>query len=496
MIENTIDIPLDVPLLPYRLLKAGDLTCMYEAGNLRYVKCGDIEIVRMMYGAVRDQNWDTVIPAIAEERIAENKEGIFISYTAMYHSGDIQYKAWFEINLLINNSIFYAMQGIALSSFKKNRIGICVLHPLSSCAGKQVTIKKPAGNIYTAVFPELIAPHQPFKNIQQMQWQPAAQLDVRLCFEGDVFETEDQRNWSDSSYKTYSTPLDLPYPVLLKTGETMQQSVVLNITGETRQQKKAVKRSDKTILLKQNAFSKIGYLHSAFLNREAFNESMQTQVHHLRVELYVYKDDWQEELMHAAANAAKLNAKLELILFFENDYDRQRSSLVQSIGFVAQSIYSMLLLDRRAKISTALLMSKAYPLIKTAWPSIKVGYGTDAYFASLNRSRPDNLLYDFVSFSVMPQVHASDTRSLIENLECQRDMIKTIRSFTRKEIHISPLSFHKIKNHDAVSEENSIVEEDAMMHSRFAESWILFALQEFEEADFVSIPFLKRDASI
>jgi D-apionolactonase len=490
MIENTIDMPLNVPLLPYRLLKAGDITCLYEAGNLRYVKCGDIEMVRMMYGAVRDKNWDTVIPTIAEELITENEEGVFISYTALYNSGDIQYKAWFEISLLINNSILYAMKGTALSSFKKNRIGICVLHPLSSCVGKQVTIKKPAGDSYTAEFPELIAPHQPFKDIQQMQWQPAAQLDACLCFEGDVFETEDQRNWGDSSYKTYSTPLDLPYPVLLKIGETMQQRVVLTITGETKQQK-AIKRSHKTILLKQNTFPKIGYSHSAFLNGETFNDSMQTQIHHLRVELYVYKGGWQEELTLATVNAARLNTKLELILFFENDYDRQLSSLVQSIAIVAQTIYSMLLLDKNAKISTALLMSKAYPLIKSAWPSIKVGYGTDAYFASLNRNRPDNLLYDFVSFSVMPQVHASDTRSLIENLECQRDIIKTIRSFTSKEIHISPLSFHKIKNHDAMSEEDAVVAVDTMMDTQFAASWISHAIAQFEEADLISIAFTK-----
>ena len=30
---------------------------------------------------------------------------------------------------------------------------------------------------------------------------------------GDVFEIEDQRNWTDGSFKTYSTPLSLPFPV-------------------------------------------------------------------------------------------------------------------------------------------------------------------------------------------------------------------------------------------------------------------------------------------
>jgi len=33
-----------------------------------------------------------------------------------------------------------------------------------------------------------------------------------ISFEGDVFETEDQRNWTDASFKTYCPPLRLPYP--------------------------------------------------------------------------------------------------------------------------------------------------------------------------------------------------------------------------------------------------------------------------------------------
>ena len=39
-----------------------------------------------------------------------------------------------------------------------------------------------------------------------------------IRFEGDLWEMEDQRNWTDASYKTYSTPLRLPYPVEIQRG--------------------------------------------------------------------------------------------------------------------------------------------------------------------------------------------------------------------------------------------------------------------------------------
>jgi hypothetical protein len=119
-----------------------------------------------------------------------------------------------------NNKIVFSMKGEALSDFKKNRIGLCVLHPIKEYAGRKVSITQPDGNIYDSVFPELISPHQPFLNVQQMNYTSNG-IDVQLHFKGDIFETEDQRNWTDSSYKTYSTPLDLPFPAEVKAEEKL-----------------------------------------------------------------------------------------------------------------------------------------------------------------------------------------------------------------------------------------------------------------------------------
>ena len=46
---------------------------------------------------------------------------------------------------------------------------------------------------------------------------------------GDVFEMEDQRNWSDASYKTYVRPLSLPWPYVMEQGVVNRQSVELSI---------------------------------------------------------------------------------------------------------------------------------------------------------------------------------------------------------------------------------------------------------------------------
>ncbi|RUV28039.1 hypothetical protein EOB49_36060, partial [Mesorhizobium sp. M7A.F.Ca.MR.148.00.0.0] len=45
-------------------------------------------------------------------------------------------------------------------------------------------------------------------------------------------EMEDQRNWSDASYKTYVRPLALPWPYVLPAGLPLRQTISLRIAGE------------------------------------------------------------------------------------------------------------------------------------------------------------------------------------------------------------------------------------------------------------------------
>ena len=56
-------------------------------------------------------------------------------------------------------------------------------------------------------------------------------LKVNCRMEGDTFEMEDQRNWTDASYKTYVRPLALPWPYLIAKGETIDQTVILTVSG-------------------------------------------------------------------------------------------------------------------------------------------------------------------------------------------------------------------------------------------------------------------------
>ena len=118
----------------------------------------------------------------------------------------------------------YRFDGRARSAFRRNRIGLCLLHPMD-LAGQPVEVETPQG-IVRGAFPAAISPHQPFLDIVALR-QRAGDATLEVRFEGDLFEMEDQRNWTDASYKTYSTPLRLPYPVAVAPGDRVRQTITL-----------------------------------------------------------------------------------------------------------------------------------------------------------------------------------------------------------------------------------------------------------------------------
>ena len=101
------------------------------------------------------------------------------------------------------------MNGVARSTFLRSRIGLCVLHPVHECSGVKCKVEHAGGVAGVAAFPDQICAQLPipgFFEMRALSYDVAPDLRAELRFEGDLFETEDQRNWTDASFKTFSTP--------------------------------------------------------------------------------------------------------------------------------------------------------------------------------------------------------------------------------------------------------------------------------------------------
>lgn len=216
----------------------GTLVTGFEAGDLRYIALGNQEILRRVYIAVRDQVWGTVPPLLSNLMVSKSGSAFDITFDVDNKQADVDFFWHGKISGNTQGTIKFMMDGEARSTFTRSRIGFCVLHP-SQCRGVDCQIGHVTGKLETASFPSLIAPQRvvggqihpvyPFADIRTLQYEVKPGVRAEIRFEGDGFEMEDQRNWTDASFKTYCTPLHLPFPIEVPKGTRVSQSITLTL---------------------------------------------------------------------------------------------------------------------------------------------------------------------------------------------------------------------------------------------------------------------------
>ena len=462
------DAPLP-ELIPFR---AGPLSGVYEAGKLRYLRIGQTEILRMIYPAIRDRNWSTAPAEIIAENLNIQENTFAIEYTARYQLNEIDYRATYTLKGDAEGTLSVEMQGEALSTFWRNRIGLCILHPIEPCVGKPVWITHPDQTQTQSIFPELISPHQPFLEIQAMTWSPTDGVEIQLHFEGEIFETEDQRNWTDTSFKTYSTPLRIPIPVELQKGEQLYQKLVLQCKVSPAFEPGNLDENVQVYPTgKSFPFPALGtVINHGGLPSRAFDQMNQLGLSFLQVQLRLDDADFLQHLKKALASAQSLSIQLGISVFFGEETGL--FTLLEALKPQLQHIHHLCILSANDPVPGVELQESIYLHCKQAFPQLPVGLGTDGFFTVLNRNRPSTTQFDFLQFSLNPQVHAVDTRTLIENLVAQRDVVRTAQSFAEgKPIYVSPVTLRARNN------PNPADTIDPRQHSALVAAWTLISLK-------------------
>ncbi|CAN0605800.1 unnamed protein product, partial [Ectocarpus sp. 12 AP-2014] len=123
-------------------------------------------------------------------------------------------------------------RGTSQTGFETNRTGFVILHPIDGVAGAPVTIEHTDGRVVDDHFPKIIDPIQPMMDLRALSHHTPGGLAVKVVMEGDTYEMEDQRNWTDASYKTYVRPLARPWPYQIAPGEVVDQTITVSVSGE------------------------------------------------------------------------------------------------------------------------------------------------------------------------------------------------------------------------------------------------------------------------
>ncbi len=437
-------------------VKTRFFTATYENGAVRRIMNRETEVIRMIYSAGRDRNWGTVEPEIIHEKISEDEDGFFIEVKAIYRQEPIHFEAAYIITGL-DNRLQFEMKGESKSNFLGNRTGFCVLHPIEECAGKDCLVIHPGGTTETAVFPVAVSPVQPIKDIAEMEWQPASDVKAKLRFSGDIFEMEDQRNWTDASYKTYCRPLELPFPYEIKAGEKINQKVELEIkAGQIND-----RQESNEIIFHINANKKfrLPEIGLSCTSREQPLTPGEAQVlrqfyfGHLRAEIKLFQPGWQAQWERAADESSLLQVPLFAVFYFSENVVPEMAGLKFTLSKRQVHVKYILVVGKNHLPDNA-VFEMYFDELKSLFPQAKIGQGVNAWFAELNRNRPHSRKSEFISFGICPQVHATDNTTLIENLEAQRYAVETARElFPATAVFVSPVTLKQRFNLVATSEE-------------------------------------------
>ena len=491
----------------FSALRAGPLTMSFDPATafLRRIAWGEVELIRGVYGAVRDRNWGTVPFEISNLKFEISEGGFDLSFQCEHRQGEIHFVWLGRVRGEASGQVTFEFEGESRSRFWRNRIGLCVLHPLEGCVGQPCGIVHTGGALERTIFPEAISPHQPFQDIRLMMHEPVPGMRVEVEFEGEVFETEDQRNWTDASFKTYGTPLARPFPVLVEPGTRVEQRVRVAVVawvdqgpkgrkgpkgqigarGPARGSVATISREGGMVLESVRAPA-IGFCLAADEpppSQEALRLLRRLRPGHLRVDLHLGDAGWEAHFQVAGRVARALGARLHAGLFLSShpagELDRLAALWASSTPKPPVSLW--LVFDERGLCSPKPRLEMACARLSEIQAQVPVAAGTNANFAELNRHRPPAVPPVLPCFSMNPQVHAFDLESLVENLEAQPATVESAMRFADGPVVISPVTLRPRFNPVATAAEaepptglpSSV---DPRQMSLFAAAWTVGSL--------------------
>ncbi|MEO8426887.1 MAG: hypothetical protein ABI651_07230 [Verrucomicrobiota bacterium] len=442
-------------------LTAGQLKMIFvpDRAFLRYVRLGDHEIVRGIYAAVRDRNWNTVPPQISNLNVQSTENTFRVSFEVENKEGDIDFGWTGLITGDADGKITYAFDGEARSTFLKNRIGICVLHPILECAGKTCTLEDTNGKVVQGAFPRYISARPPLQNIRAIRHEVVAGIEAEVRFEGDVFEMEDQRNWTDASFKTYSTPVDLPFPVQVEKGSRIRQSVTISLLGQQRKILPVVQgRTPQFSISTTPVLSKppIGLKcanQSHPLSTKARERLKKLRLSHLRVDLDLADLQHREMLSQAVEQSKQIGVPLHIALFLSDRGDEELSAFLHELEAARPTVALWLVFHRAKYFANEKWVRLAREKLAVLGPNILFASGTNANFAELNQNRPQTDSSALPCYSINPQGHATDNLTLVENLGAQGATVESTQQFCPRAVVISPITLRSQCNPYATGNE-------------------------------------------
>ena len=455
------------PIAEMRVLRAGPVTMLLDGVDLRYLRVGGTELVRRVYVAVRDVDWDTVPGAVSDLEVEQDEASFRVEFDVRHARRDVDFSWHGAITGEASGRVEIVLDGRAADVLPYNRIGICVHHPWRETKAARFRAQTPDGEV-DGRFPDLIGP-QGFEDGMYRALFPAFdRLEVELAtggrllleFEGDLWETEDHRNWTDANFKTYSTPISLGRPAPLEAGQELRQRLVITPVDVPAG---AGQESGVRLTVGEPTGSRVptvGIGQDRDHHRPDARERELLGVlspAHVRVELRLDRD-WRDALAAAQETAAAIGSKLEVSLHLLEEHSAELPSVSAALAG-GPAVARVLVINADSRMATPAettrpgLMDAVRSALGEALPDAAFVGGTQFYFTEINRTHPEHRDWDGICYSMSPQIHAFTDVDVVENLDAQAETVRSARTLAGdKPVVISPITMRRRVNFHAAGD--------------------------------------------
>jgi hypothetical protein len=411
-----------------------DWTLVLRGDSMDDIGFAGTQIFRAVRFVVRDHDWRTVSSVVDRIDITAGADATIVRLEAHTDDADVRLE-WSGELRLSDRRLRFEATGIPRNSFHRNRIGIVVLHP-PSLAGRPLTVRSVSGDLVATAFPSLIAPHQPAVDVSGFDWE-AGEVAARLTLFGDVFETEDQRNWTDASFKTYSTPLSRPFPVAVTPDTRIVQAVELTCTRNTATGSAHAPPGPSTLVAHRTGhpFPDLAVGASTAPAAPAMTPPKLGGVPVL-VELDLAAGNWRAALDRADRDGGGAPLDVRLITGDPALLD----DALHEIG--PRSVQRIGVFHPRTHLSDLTLSTVLRTAMDRAGMTAERVGGTRAHFAELNRNLERLESTDAaLTFSITPQMHDRSRQQLIESVAIQRLVAEqAVAMAAGRRVHIGPVT--------------------------------------------------------
>ena len=427
----------------------GGFTLDLARAAIRNIRYEGIQLIDLLYTAIRPLDWSTLK---ADEYSADVQilgSDCVITITEVF-TGALAAQTRITLSKKNTFSVGYELEG--LSEYPVSRWGVCFCLNTADWMGSSVIS---SGNTY--LLAQDISPQRVIDGVVQglfpasneMRFVAPDQRYLKVLSIGKVLEAEDQRNWTDNTYKIYSGSLSEPFPFITSSGTVWKQSANFEVGVPNR-----IDTDSTKILVREiEALPSIGLQFNAdpLLSPEDLEKALVLlEIDHLRIN--------EESLTSQKIATTSANGLiLEAALLSSNSGDALKAEVLQLSERVPAG--SRLLVQREGREVVDEADLPRNESLNTYIP------GSDAFLVDLQKDK--NNFGNSVSYSMAPTVHSFDTETIFKTLFTQQESIRFAQKYIAPQVFISPITFSTRGNpHSGHSREQRINYEEPEMALR------------------------------